>query len=347
MAGAADVALNIVFMGPPGAGKGTQAERFAREHGIPKISTGDILRDAVTAGTALGQQVKALMDRGELVGDDLIIGDRQGPAGAGRTRRGASCSTAFRARCAQAEALDEMLTERGPVIVVEIQVPDEELVRRVVSRRICSTCGRTVSAFDGDGAAMPERARTAAATLVSRSDDSEAVVRDRLKVYWRETQPMIAFYHARPTYRAVNGAQAPERVRDALVAAVASALGKPASGVEAGDGRDRRRTRDCLPIGGGDRAARRESTSWWRGCWPSCKATVAPGVTTAESRRAGRTALAEAGAEPAFKGYHGYPATICASVNEQVVHGIPSNAAAGRRRHRLDRHGREARRVFW
>jgi adenylate kinase len=106
-------------------------------------------------------------------------------------------------------------------------VPDEELVRRIVSRRICSSCGRTVSAFAGAGAS--DACASCRGPLGSRSDDSEAVVRDRLKVYWRETQPMIAFYHARPRYRAVNGAQAPERVRDALVAAVASALGKPAT----------------------------------------------------------------------------------------------------------------------
>jgi adenylate kinase len=224
--GAGDVALNVVFMGPPGAGKGTQAERFAREHGIPKISTGDILREAVAAGTPLGQKAKAVMDRGDLVGDDLIVPivrDRLSQPDAVR----GFVLDGFPRTVPQARALDEMLATRGPLIVVEIQVPDEELVRRVVSRRICSNCGRTVSAF-GDGAAL-ERCATCGGALVSRSDDSEGVVRDRLKVYWRETQPMIAYYHTRPTYRAVNGAQAPERVRDALVAAVAAALGKPAA----------------------------------------------------------------------------------------------------------------------
>jgi adenylate kinase len=225
--GAGDVALNLVFMGPPGAGKGTQAERFAREHAIPKISTGDILRDAVSAGTELGRQAKEIMDRGDLVGDDLIIPivtDRLSQPDASR----GFVLDGFPRTVPQALALDELLQRRGPVIVVEIQVPDEELVRRVVGRRICSSCGRTVSAFDADGAAARKCSHCGGA-LVSRTDDSEAVVRDRLKVYWRETQPMIAFYHARPTYRAVNGAQAPERVREALIAAVASALGKPAA----------------------------------------------------------------------------------------------------------------------
>jgi adenylate kinase len=228
--GAADVALNVVVMGPPGAGKGTQAERFAREHGIPKISTGDILRDAVSAGTSLGSQVKALMDRGELVSDELITAIVEDRLSRPDTTRGFVLD-GFPRTVPQAIALDRILEKRGPLTVVEIQVPDDELVRRVRGRRICSSCGRTVSAFDGTGAAR-ETCTTCGSRLVSRSDDSEAVVRERLKVYWRETKPMVTFYHARPTYRAVNGAQSPERVREALIGAVASALGKPAAELE-------------------------------------------------------------------------------------------------------------------
>jgi adenylate kinase len=219
--------MNVVIMGPPGAGKGTQAERFAREHGIPKVSTGDILREAITAGTPLGLQVKSVMDRGELVGDDLIIGIVKERL-ARRDALPGFVLDGFPRTVHQANALDGMLAKRGPVIVVEIQVPDEELVRRVRTRRICSKCGRLVSAFASDGAAV-EKCTACGGELVARSDDGEGVVRDRLKVYWRETQPMITFYQERPTYRAVNGAQAPERVREALIGAVASALGKPAS----------------------------------------------------------------------------------------------------------------------
>ncbi len=235
MDGAGDVALNLVIMGPPGAGKGTQAERFARDHGIPTISTGDILREAVAARTPLGQQAKAVMDRGGLVGDDLmipIVRERLLWLDAAR----GFVLDGFPRTVAQATALDELLADRGPVIVVEIQVPDEELVRRVVSRRICSSCGRTVSALAAEGAAA-QRCAACGGPLVSRSDDSEQVVRDRLKVYWRETQPMIAFYYARPMYRAVDGAQTPERVREALIAAVASALGRPTAELEGGAAR--------------------------------------------------------------------------------------------------------------
>jgi len=224
------VALNLAIMGPPGAGKGTQAERFAREHGIPKISTGDMLREAVAVGTPLGCQVKALMDRGDLVGDDLMIEIVRERLVKSDASRGFALD-GFPRTVPQAMALDELLAERGPLIVVEIQVPDDELVRRVISRRICSECGRTVSAFAGDGQSA-ERCTFCGGALVSRSDDTEAVVRERLKVYWRETQPMIAFYHTRPTYRAVDGAQSPDRVREALVAAVRSALGEPAAQLE-------------------------------------------------------------------------------------------------------------------
>jgi adenylate kinase len=229
---AADVALNVVFMGPPGAGKGTQAERFAHEHGIPKISTGDILREAVAAQTPLGLQVKSLMDRGDLVSDDLIIGIVRERLARRDAARGFVLD-GFPRTVPQAVALDGLLEQRGPLIVIEIQVPDEELVRRVVSRRICSQCGKNVSAFGADGKAA-SRCGYCGGELIARADDSENVVRDRLRVYWRETQPMIAFYQSRPTYRAIDGAQAPERVRDALVAAVASALGKPGSELKAG-----------------------------------------------------------------------------------------------------------------
>jgi adenylate kinase len=227
--GAGDVALNLVVMGPPGAGKGTQAERFAGDHGIPKISTGDILREAVQEGTPLGKQVRAFLNSGQLVTDDVIIGIVRDRLARPDTKRGFVLD-GFPRTVPQADALDQMLEGRGPLVVVEIKVPDDELVRRVRSRRICSNCGRTVSAFS-DESTQQQLCEACGGQLVSRSDDTEAIVRDRLKVYWRETQPMITHYHARPTYRVVNGSQAPERVREALVAAVASALGRPTKGL--------------------------------------------------------------------------------------------------------------------
>jgi adenylate kinase len=228
------VSLNLVMLGPPGAGKGTQAERFAREHGIPKVSTGDILREAVHSGSELGRQVEKVMERGELVGDDLIVGivrERlsRKDAVAGFVLDG------FPRTAKQADALDDITRERGPVICVEIRVPDEELVRRVRARRVCEDCGANADAFVHQAAALPdlcqntERCRTIGPKWVARSDDSEAVVRERLKIYWRDTRPMIDYYSARPTFRRIDGLQTPEQVREALVSAVASALGMPAS----------------------------------------------------------------------------------------------------------------------
>ena len=226
------MALNLVMLGPPGAGKGTQAERFAREHGIPKVSTGDILREAVHGGSELGREVRAVMDRGELVGDDLIIGivrERLSRPDAA----GGFVLDGFPRTAAQANALDDITAARGAVICVEIQVPDEELVRRVRGRRVCEDCGANADAFVHLADALPdlcqrtERCRTVGPKWVARSDDSEMVVRERLKIYWRDTRPMIEYYSSRPTFRRIDGVQTPEQVREALVSAAASALGLP------------------------------------------------------------------------------------------------------------------------
>ena len=228
------MALNLVMLGPPGAGKGTQAERFAREHGVPKVSTGDILREAVHSGSDLGTAVQAVMERGELVGDDLIIGivrERLTRPDAA----GGFVLDGFPRTAAQANALDEITASRGPVICVEIQVPDEELVRRVRGRRVCDDCGANADAFEHRADALPEscqnteRCRSIGPKWVARSDDSETVVRERLKIYWRDTRPMIDYYSSRPTFRRIDGLQTPEQVREALVSAVSSALDMPAA----------------------------------------------------------------------------------------------------------------------
>jgi adenylate kinase len=248
------VSVNLVMMGPPGAGKGTQAERFARERGIPKISTGEILREAVAAKTELGLAVKSVMENGGLVGDDLIIGIVRERLARPDARAGFVLD-GFPRTVPQAKALDALMEGRGPLVIVEIQVPDEELVRRVRLRRICAKCGTAATAF-GDGAAV---CRTCGGELVQRSDDKEDVIRERLNVYWRETKPLIDFYHERPTYRVVDGAQSPEKVREQLISAVTSATGREQRGPESPFDAAKRAPSEIEARGGRARAPQAES----------------------------------------------------------------------------------------
>ncbi len=206
--------LNVIMMGPPGAGKGTQAERFAREHGVPKISTGDILRDGMKTKLPAALEAKAKMDRGELVDDATMIEIVRNRLLQPDTTPGFVLD-GFPRTVTQARALDQLIDERGngPLVVVDVMVPEKELIRRLAGRRICSKCGN--NAEPSDGAARPVCGKCGGA-LVQRSDDSDEVVSERLKVYVRQTQPLVDYYRERPTFRVVNGAQAPDRVAHEL-----------------------------------------------------------------------------------------------------------------------------------
>ena len=215
------MALNVMMMGPPGAGKGTQAERFARERRLLKISTGDILREAVQSQTPLGQQAKAIIDAGKLVDDATMIGivrERllQPDAMGGFVLDG------FPRTVTQAEALDAIMAERdgGPLVVVEVVVPQAELVKRLSTRRICGSCGFNAEPFDGGAG---NRCKRCGGEFVQRTDDSEEVVLKRLRIYDRDTRPLVNYYKDRPTFRVVNGAQSPERVAADLDAAIDAA----------------------------------------------------------------------------------------------------------------------------
>jgi len=208
------MALNLIMLGPPGAGKGTQAERFARSRGIPKISTGDTLRAAVAAGTEIGRRAKATMDRGELVGDDVMIGIVKERLERDDVRSGFVLD-GFPRTVAQAVALDEIMKGRDPLIIVEIVVPSSELVRRLASRMICEDCG-------ANGEPDELVCGRCNGRLVQRTDDNEDVVLERLKVYNAQTKPLVDFYRARPTFRVINGAQPPDKVAAELAAAIES-----------------------------------------------------------------------------------------------------------------------------
>lgn len=210
--------INLVVLGAPGAGKGTQAVEFAQQRGIPKISTGDILRDAVQSGTELGQRAKETMDAGGLVDDQLMIAivrERLSRADVA----GGFVLDGFPRTVAQATALDEIMAGRGSLVVVDIAVPDDALVARLARRRVCGECGQATS-VDASG----ERCARCGGELVLRSDDTEAVVRERLRVYAEATRPLVDYYSNRPTFRAIDGNQAAESVGVALNDAVAAVL---------------------------------------------------------------------------------------------------------------------------
>ena len=214
------VALNVVMLGPPGAGKGTQAERFARRHHLPKISTGDILREAVHEKTELGRIAKATMDAGNLVGDDVMVGIIRDRLARDDTKRGFVLD-GFPRTVVQAGALDQIMADRGPLVVVDIVVPEDVLVRRLAARRICSECGSNA----------PVEWTTACGNcgggLVQRTDDNNGIVRERLKVYQRQTKPLVDYYSGRPTFRTVDGNQPPDVVTAALDSAISQASSLP------------------------------------------------------------------------------------------------------------------------
>jgi adenylate kinase len=220
----------IILLGPPGAGKGTQAKLMASTYGIPQISTGDILRDNVARGTALGQAAKALMNKGELVPDELVedmVIDRL---------RQADCCRGFildgfPRTVPQAEWLDKYLEKEredrdpagkaacAPPVVIQLLVEYNKLLQRIAGRRSCPSCGRIYNVYlqppkvegicDVDGA-----------TLICRPDDKEDVVAERLKAYERQTLPLADYYSSRGRLVKVNGDQPVEEVMKQAFSAI-------------------------------------------------------------------------------------------------------------------------------
>jgi adenylate kinase len=226
------MALNLVMIGPPGAGKGTQAELLCKQYGIPKVSTGDMLREAVAAGTPLGREVKNIIGAGRLVSDDVIIkvvAERL----AWKDVRNGFVLDGFPRTVNQAIALDEMLVGRGPLVVVVLEVPTQELVRRLAWRRVCADCGTSYGGVDvpeltgergAEGPVESGRCRKCGGPLVQRPDDDDSVVRDRLRVFEQQTEPLVEFYKDRPTYARVNGLQPPDQVTEDLRRAIETAM---------------------------------------------------------------------------------------------------------------------------
>jgi len=186
--------MNLILFGPPGAGKGTQAAILADTYGLRKISTGDLLREAVREGTPLGQQARRYMDAGELVPDDVILGLVREVVAGDDTSRGFILD-GFPRTIPQAEALDRMLAEIGRPLsaVAVLDVDDDVLVRRLSGRRTCSSCGAVYNVNTGEVPANGKCPRCGG-ELIQRSDDEPATIRRRLQVYRDQTAPLLDYY---------------------------------------------------------------------------------------------------------------------------------------------------------
>jgi adenylate kinase len=214
--------LNLILLGPPGAGKGTQAARLMEDFHLPYIATGDMLRAAVKEGTALGKQAKQYMDRGDLVPDEVIIGMildcMEGP----------DCADGFLLdgfprNAQQAESLEQAMSEKGRAVTATmlIDVPDDEVVKRISGRRLCQKNGHVYNVFS-DPPKHADVCDQDGSRLVQREDDAEDVVRNRLAVYHDQTAPLVAFYEDRGVLKRFDGVRPPTEVHDHIRATIAT-----------------------------------------------------------------------------------------------------------------------------
>ena len=215
--------LNLILLGPPGAGKGTQAERLREDFGLPHISTGDMLRAQVADGSQLGAQAKRYMDAGELVPDEVIIGmivqrvcDTD--AGDGFLLDG------FPRNEAQAEALAQALggLDRRLTAVLAVEVPDEELIRRLSGRRVCVKNPAHIYHVEFDPPKHEDICDQDGSRLIQRKDDREETIRRRLEVYHRQTEPLIDYYERAGQLRRFDGARSADEVHDRIRATLAT-----------------------------------------------------------------------------------------------------------------------------
>jgi adenylate kinase len=206
--------LNLVMLGPPGAGKGTQARQLRRKWNIPHISTGAMLREAVAAGTPLGREVAAIMESGDLINDEVITRVVTERLAQPDTKAGFLLD-GFPRTIPQAQSLDRIVADRAPLIIIDIVLAEAEVVRRLASRMVCAECGANAV---GEGSTCID----CGGPLVPRVDDREQVVLNRLKVYRDQTEPLVEYYRTRPTYCRIDGARLPDDVTTDIIQAVES-----------------------------------------------------------------------------------------------------------------------------
>ena len=213
--------MNIILLGPPGAGKGTPARILTDERQMVQLSTGDMLRDARTSGTAMGKRVADVMDRGELVTDDIVIGLIREKLEGG-DRGGGFIFDGFPRTLAQADALGALLDDVGQSLdaVVEMQVDDDALVARITARSTCASCGEVYNditkPIPGDGKCT----NCGGTEFTRRADDNEESLKTRLMAYYKQTSPLIGYYYARGDLRSVNGLAEIDTVADEIRAAL-------------------------------------------------------------------------------------------------------------------------------
>lgn len=201
--------IRLVFLGPPGAGKGTQADKLQNAFGIVKVSTGDILREAVSKGTTLGEVAKIYMERGELVPDDIIIGLVREKV----LQLEQFVLDGFPRNVNQAEGLDRLLEtlNKGLTGVIYFDVSNEEVKKRLLARRICPSCKRVYNLIT-EPPKNDEVCDVCGVKLVKRSDDNEETIENRLKVYYQQTLPLLEYYERKALLKKVDGNQSPDEV---------------------------------------------------------------------------------------------------------------------------------------
>jgi adenylate kinase len=216
------VSARVIFLGPPGAGKGTQARGLAAEWGVPQVATGDMLRESVAAGAPLGLEAKRYMDAGELVPDEVVIGLVEERLDRPDAARGFVLD-GFPRTAAQAEALDATLRRRGQSLdrVVFLDVGREELIRRLTGRRVCGRCGTAFHLVSAPPR-VAGRCDKCGGELTQRSDDTREAVATRLDVYEKQTAPLLAYYRDRGLLVTVPG----EGPMDRVAAEIRKAVGR-------------------------------------------------------------------------------------------------------------------------
>lgn len=208
--------MRLVFLGPPGAGKGTQARELARAWGVPHLATGDMLREAAAAGKRLGLEAKRYMDQGALVPDDVIVGLMRERLARPDAARGFIVD-GFPRTIAQAEALAQLLKDHGQQldVVIYFEVSEQELLRRLTGRRVCRAC-QTAYHLVFAPPMRPGACDKCGGELYQREDDGEKPVRIRLDVYARQTSPLLDYYRQRGLLATVAGEGAIDAIRQAI-----------------------------------------------------------------------------------------------------------------------------------